>query len=231
MIMENWLEREERMIGSEAVKVLASSHVAVFGIGGVGGHAVLSLARAGVGELTIVDRDTVDETNLNRQAVALRSTVGRKKADVMKDMIADINPDCTVNAIDMFYLPETASQIDLGQFDYVIDAVDTVTAKLCLVEKAIEAGVPIVCSMGTGNRLDPSKLKIIDISKTKDDPLARDMRRELRARGINHLDVCWSEELPVRTGTQAPGSVSFVPSAAGLLLASHVVRGIINTEQ
>ena len=222
--MKNWQERTERIMGGEALSRLAEAHVAVFGLGGVGGHAAEALARAGVGALSLIDMDTVDETNLNRQLVALRSTIGRNKTDVLAERIADIDPDCRVTKYTMFYLPETADAIDISRFDYVIDAVDTVAAKICLVEKAREAGVPIICSMGTGNRLDPSKLTVTDISKTSVDPLAKVMRVELRKRGIEHQPVVFSEELPVKTGTRAPGSASFVPAAAGLLLASHVVR-------
>lgn len=222
--MKNWQERTQRIMGSEALSRLAEAHVAVFGLGGVGGHASEALARAGVGALSLIDMDTVDETNLNRQLVALRSTIGRNKTDVLAERIADIDPGCRVTKYTMFYLPETADAIDISRFDYVIDAVDTVAAKICLVEKAREAGVPIICSMGTGNRLDPSKLTVTDISKTSVDPLAKVMRVELRKRGIEHLPVVFSEELPVKTGTRAPGSGPFVPAAAGLLLASHAVR-------
>ena len=222
--MKNWQERTERIMGSEALCRLAEAHVAVFGLGGVGGHAAEALARAGVGALSLIDMDTVDETNLNRQLVALRSTIGRNKTDVLAERIADIDPDCRVTKYTMFYLPETADAIDISRFDYVIDAVDTVAAKICLVEKSREAGVPIICSMGTGNRLDPSKLMVTDIGRTSGDPLAKAVRVELRKRGIEHLPVVFSEELPVKTGTRAPGSAPFVPAAAGLLLASHVVR-------
>ena len=227
MMDNTWQERTERILGSEALGRLASLHVAVFGLGGVGGHAAISLARCGVGKLTLIDMDTVDETNINRQEVAWISTVGRKKTEVIKEMIADINPACEVNAIDMFYLPENADTVDITLFDHVIDAIDTVSAKLALIERCVHAGTPIVSSMGTGNRTDPTKLRIVDISKTKDDPLARDMRRELKKRNINHLDVCWSEEIPVKTGTFSPGSLPFVPAAAGLALAAFTVKQLL----
>lgn len=213
-------------MGSGAAKRLASSRVAVFGLGGVGGHAVEALARSGVGAIDIVDKDIFEETNLNRQLGALRSTLGKRKTEVFKERILDINPECTVTVHDMFYFPENADEIDLSVFDYVIDAVDTVTAKICLVERAMAAGTPIICSMGTGNRLDPSKLFVTDIQKTKDDPLARDVRKALRQRGINHVKCVCSSELPVKCG-HTPGSTAFVPAAAGLLLASEAVKDII----
>lgn len=229
--MELWKRRTEMIMGSEALLRLASSRVAVFGIGGVGGHAAESLARAGVGAIDLIDMDCVEETNINRQAVAARSTLGRMKTEVMRDRILDISPDCFVTCHNLFYLPEMADGFDLSVYDYVIDAIDTVTAKLCLIEHARGAGVPIISSMGTGNRLDPSKLMITDIMKTCDDPLAAVMRRELKKRGIYHLDVVFSEEHPVKPAVadsdenhRTPGSSPFVPAAAGLLLSSYVVR-------
>lgn len=224
--MGYWKERTERVIGSEAACRLASSRVAVFGLGGVGGHAVEALARSGVGAIDLIDKDTVDETNINRQMCALHSTVGKRKTEVLRERILDINPECRVTVHDMFFLPQNADEIDFSLFDYVIDAVDTVTAKLCIVEKAKAAGTPVICSMGTGNRLDPSKLYITDLQKTRDDPLARDVRRELRKRGIEHVKCVCSSEIPVKCG-QTPGSVAFVPACAGMLLASAAVRDII----
>lgn len=226
---------------------LASSRVAVFGVGGVGGHAAESLARSGVGAIDLVDMDCVEETNLNRQAVALLSTIGRMKTEVMKERILDINPSCAVTCYNLFYLPEMADGFDLSVYDYIIDAIDTVTAKLCLIEHARKAGTPIISSMGTGNRMDPSKLRITDVAKTHDDPLAAVMRRELRKREITHLDVVFSEEIPVKPlpvseeedirtegekkrARPAPASGAFVPAAAGLLLSSYVVRSLIARE-
>lgn len=222
--MENWKERTERIMGSAALETLAEKRVAVFGLGGVGGHAAEALARAGVGAIDLIDRDTVDETNRNRQLVALISTVGKAKTDVMRERILDIDPECRVTTHHLFYLPETAAEIDVSDFDFIIDAIDNVTAKLCLIERAKAAGVPLICSMGTGNRLDPSKLIVTDISKVTGDPLAKIMRKELKDRGLGHLTVVASTELPVKTGTRSPGSSPFVPAAAGLLLASYVVR-------
>ena len=222
--MENWKERTERIMGSAALETLAEKRVAVFGLGGVGGHAAEALARAGVGAIDLIDRDTVDETNRNRQLAALISTVGKAKTDVMRERILDINPECRVTTHHLFYLPETAAEIDVSDFDFIIDAIDNVTAKLCLIERAKAAGVPLICSMGTGNRLDPSKLIVTDISKVTGDPLAKIMRKELKDRGLGHLTVVASTELPVKTGTRSPGSSPFVPAAAGLLLASYVVR-------
>ena len=214
------------IMGSGAICRLASSRVAVFGLGGVGGHAAEALARSGVGAIDLIDKDVFEETNLNRQLGALRSTLGKRKTEVLRERILDINPECAVTVHDMFYLPDSAPEIDLSVFDYVIDAVDTVTAKICLVERAISAGTPVICSMGTGNRTDPSKLFVTEIRKTKDDPLARDMRKALRQRNIDHVKCVCSSELPVKCGA-VPGSTAFVPAAAGLLLASEAVRDII----
>jgi len=209
---------------------LASSRVAVFGLGGVGGHCAEALARAGIGALDLIDMDTVDDTNRNRQLAALTSTAGKRKTEVLKERVLDINPECAVTVHDLFYLPETASAIDLSVYDYVADAIDNMTAKLFLAEETKKLGIPLIASMGTGNRLDPSKLQVVDIAKTHDDPLAKNMRVGLRKRGIEHLTVVWSSEIPVKTGDATPGSTPFVPAAAGLLLASHVVRGLIRKE-
>ena len=224
----NWLGRTEMITGSGALARLAVSRVAVFGLGGVGGHAVEALARSGIGALDLIDMDTVEETNLNRQLAALRSTVGKRKTEVLKERVLDINPDCRVTVHDLFYLPETAAAIDLSAYDFVVDAIDNMTAKLFLAEETGKLGVPLIASMGTGNRLDPSALCVTDISKTHDDPLAKNMRTGLRKRGIVHLPVVWSSEIPAKTGAQTPGSAAFVPAAAGLLLASYVVRSIIS---
>ena len=227
----NQFERTERLIGKEAVSALARAHVAVFGLGGVGGFAVEALARAGVGCFTLVDKDDVDITNLNRQIIALCSTVGKDKVDVMRARIADINPAAKVNAVKTFFLPENADSFDFSEFDYVVDAVDTVTAKIEIVMCAQEAGVPVISSMGTGNKLDPTAFKIADIYKTSVCPLAKVMRKELKARGVKKLKVLYSEEVP-RTPAEGdrrtPASISFVPSAAGLIIAGEVIKDIAN---
>ncbi len=231
---EQW-ERTRILIGEEAAERLERARVAVFGIGGVGGHAVEALARAGVGHLLLVDADTVSETNLNRQIVALRSTVGKPKVEVMRARIADIDPDCQVETRQLFYLPENAGEIDLSGFDYAADCVDTVTAKLEIIARAKAAGVPVISAMGTGNKLDPSGFTVADISETSICPLARVMRRELKKRGISGVKVVYSREEARQSGPAAdaspfrrstPGSISFVPSAAGLILAGAIVRDL-----
>ena len=208
------------------MKKLAAARVAVFGIGGVGGHCVEALARSGVGKFVLVDRDTVSITNLNRQIIALHSTVGLAKVEVMKARIADINPNAEVRAVREFFLPETAERFDFSEYDTVVDAVDTVTAKIEIVLRANAAGVPVVSCMGAGNKSDPARFQLADLSETSVCPLARVMRRELRARGIEHLQVVYSREEPKKCGAGVPASLAFVPSVAGLLLASAVVRGI-----
>jgi len=225
-MIPKWLSRMEKVIGSGALERLAVCRVAVFGLGGVGGHCAEALARSGIGALDIIDMDTVDETNLNRQLVALKSTIGKRKTEVLKERILDINPDCKVTVHDLFYLPETASAIDLSSYDYVVDAIDNMTAKLFLAEETKRLGIPMIASMGTGNRMDPSKLMVTDIAKTHDDPLAKNMRTGLRKRGMEHLPVVWSSEIPVKTEDPTPGSGPFVPAAAGLLLASYVVGSL-----
>lgn len=236
--MLNEFSRTALLLGDDALARLASARVAVFGIGGVGGHAVDALARCGVGALDLIDNDTVSLTNLNRQLVALHSTIGRYKVDVAAARIADINPRAIVRTYRTFYLPETAGQFDFSQYDYVIDAIDTVTAKLDLAERAYRTGTPIISAMGAGNKLDPTRFEVTDISKTSVCPLARVMRTELRRRGVPHLKVVYSRE-PARTPHQnddvrqeagarraVPGSVSFVPSVAGLILAGAVIRDL-----
>lgn len=242
--MSDQLIRTRLLIGDEPVERLKNAKVAVFGVGGVGGFCVEALARAGVGTLHLYDDDTVSESNLNRQIAALHSTLGLPKAEVMAQRVKDINPDCQVMAIRMFYLPQNADEVDLKQYDYVIDCIDTVAAKLELVSRCITLQVKIISAMGSGNKLDPTAFQITDISKTQGCPLARVMRKELRKRGIEHLKVVYSTELPrspirpmeteapattdTRPGSTArrdtPGSISFVPAAAGLVLASAVVR-------
>ncbi|USF25459.1 tRNA threonylcarbamoyladenosine dehydratase [Firmicutes bacterium ASF500] len=242
--MSDQLIRTRLLIGDEPLERLKNAKIAVFGVGGVGGYAVETLARSGVGTLHLYDDDTVSESNLNRQLAALHSTLGQPKAEVMARRVRDINPNCQVEAFRMFYLPQNADQVDLSQYDYVVDCIDTVTAKLELVTRCTALQVKIISAMGTGNKFDPSAFVVTDISKTQGCPLARTMRKELRKRGVHHLKVVYSTELPTsplrpadfeppetsdtRPGSTArrdtPGSMPFVPAAAGLLLASAVVR-------
>ena len=230
--------RTEILLGAEAMEKLRGARVAVFGIGGVGGYTVEALARCGVGQLDLIDSDTVSISNINRQILATHSTVGRLKVDAARDRVLDINPACVVRTYPIFYLPDTAEQFDFTQYDYIVDCIDTVTGKLQLVERATAVGTPIICAMGTGNKLDPSAFQVSDISKTTMCPLARIMRKELKKRGINHLKVVYSQEEAMspavdveelkRTGKrQIPGSVSFVPCTAGLILAGEVIKDLI----
>lgn len=223
----NQYQRTEKLIGKQNLDRLKTCRVAVFGTGGVGGFAVEALARAGVGSIDIVDKDKVDITNINRQIIALHSTVGKSKVAVMKDRILDINPDCQVNAIEKFFLPETADEFDFTQYDYVIDAVDTVTAKLEIISICSSNGIPVISSMGTGNKLHPEMLRIADIYDTKICPLAKVMRKELKKRGIGSLKCVYSEEEPVKTGDRTPASISFTPPVAGMLMAGEVIRELI----
>ena len=227
--METQFTRTEMMLGELAVDRLRSTRVAVFGIGGVGGFTVEALARAGVGELHLFDSDKVSLTNINRQIIALHSTVGRLKTEVMCERIADINPEAKVFSYPIFYGEETADTIDLSKFDYVVDAIDSVRSKILLITKAKEAGVPIISSMGAGNKLDPTRFEVADIYKTSVCPLARVVRAELKKRGIDSLKTVYSKEPPVipRTNTdRAPGSLSFVPSVVGLIIAGEVIKDI-----
>ena len=232
-------DRTKRLLGADAMDKLKNSHVAVFGIGGVGGHAADALVRSGIGEITIVDSDEVAESNINRQIIATTKTVGKKKVDVMEEHLLEINPKVKVHKRCCFFLPETRADFDFSSYDYVIDAVDTVTAKLSLVEACKEANVPIVSSMGAGNKLDPTAFEVTDIYKTSVCPLAKVMRKELKARGIKKLKVVYSKEIPlepiedekfvsdeVRSRRATPGSIAFVPSVAGLILAGEVVKDI-----
>ena len=228
--MESQFEREIRLIGEEGLEKLTNSKVIVFGLGGVGSFVVEALARSGVGELALVDSDRVCPSNLNRQLFALHSTLEELKVDVAEKRILDINPDCHVVKFPMFYLPENAETIDLSGYDYIVDCIDTITAKLEIITRATSLSVPVISCMGTGNKLDPSKLQIADISKTSVCPLARVMRLELRKRGINHLRCVFSTEEPIKTGKPEPGSTAFVPSSAGLLIASEVVRNLLSDQ-
>lgn len=217
--------RTALVIGEAGVQKLAEKRVAVFGLGGVGSYCAEALARAGVGELLLVDRDRVEESNLNRQLPALYSTLGRFKTEVMRERIADLNRNCKVEIRTLFYLPETASEIDLSAFDYVADCIDCVSAKLCLIEETKKRSVSVISAMGAGNRLDPERLRVSDISETSVCPLCRTVRRELHKRGVRGVEVVWSDEEPVKG--EKVGSVSFVPSVMGLLMAGRIVRGLL----
>lgn len=229
--------RTQMLLGTEAVEKLQSARVAVFGIGGVGGYTVEALARSGIGQIDVIDNDAVSVSNINRQILATHSTVGLPKVEAARRRILDINPACIVRCHQVFYTPETADRFDFSQYDYIVDAIDTVTGKLQLVERAMEAGTPIICCMGTGNKLKPEAFEVADISKTTMCPLARIMRKELSKRGIKHLKVVyskeeaitptgWEEEAAALGKRQIPGSVAFVPGAAGLILAGEVIKDI-----
>lgn len=233
--MINEYSRTELLIGLEGMEQLRGASVLVFGVGGVGSHCIEALARSGIGHLILVDNDTVSLTNINRQSIALHSTVGQYKTKVMKEKIRDIDPAIRVDTYETFVLPDNVETVFREQPDYVIDAIDTVTAKLAVIEYAQERGIPVISSMGTGNKLHPELFEITDISKTSVCPLCRVMRRELKARGIAHLKVVYSKEKPVDTSGRetgedpgarrsVPGSISFVPPAAGLLIAGEVIR-------
>ena len=209
---------------------LEASRVAVFGIGGVGGHAVEALARGGIGALDLIDNDKVCMTNLNRQIVATMDTMGRYKVEAMKERILSINPNAEVNVHSCFFLPENAGEFDFSLYDYVIDAVDTVTAKIEIVLRAQERGIPVISCMGTGNKLDPLRLEVADLYETSVCPLAKVMRRELRKRNIEKLKVLYSREEPLYRG-RVPGSTSFVPSVAGLIIASEVIKDLVQSEK
>jgi len=237
--MDARFDRTKRLIGTKAMEKLKNARVAVFGIGGVGGHTADALVRSGIGTIDIVDSDEIAVSNINRQLIATTKSVGRKKVEVMKEHLLDVNPSVKVNVFDCFFLPETQSQFDFSQYDYVIDAVDTVTAKLALVEACEEVGTPIISSMGAGNKLDPTAFEVSDIYKTSVCPLAKVMRRELKKRNIKHLKVVYSKEEPLEPKEDAnfisdearlrratPGSVAFVPSVAGLIIAAEVVKDL-----
>ena len=232
---ENPFARSAAMLGEDAMTRLQSARVAVFGVGGVGGYVCEALVRSGIGTLDVFDKDDVSVTNLNRQIIALRSTVGQDKVSVLAARMRDINPDVVINEHKVFYLPENADDFDLSQYDYVVDAVDTVAAKIELAVRCEQLNVPLIAAMGAGNKLDPSKLQIADVYKTSVCPLARAMRTTLRKKGVKRLTVAYSTEEPLRPveaidnggmRKDVPGSMAFVPSALGLLIASHVVRQI-----
>lgn len=234
--MINQFSRTELIFGEEALEKLANARVAVFGVGGVGGYAVEALARSGVGALDIIDNDTVALSNINRQIIALHSTIGEYKVDAAAKRILDINPNIKLKAYKTFFTPETADTFDFSEYDYVIDAIDTVVGKIELVMKAQAAGTPIICSMGAGNKIDPTKFQVADIYKTSVCPLARVMRYELKKRRVKHLKCVFSTEEPITPRQseeisgkrQTPGSCAFVPSVAGLIIAGEVIKDIIN---
>jgi len=235
--MHKQFTRTALLIGRENVELLKNRRVAVFGIGGVGGHAAEALCRSGIGTIDVIDGDVIDVTNINRQLIATHKTLGRAKAETMRERLLEINPDAAVNAYKMFYLPETAHEIDLSVYDYIIDAVDTMTAKLEIIQRANELGIPVISSMGTANKHDPSALKTADIFETSVCPMARIMRGELRKRSIGSLKVVYSTEQPETSYTEhaelsaknrpVPASGAFVPPSAGLLLASEVIKDLI----
>ena len=249
--MLNQFSRTQLLLGPEGMEKLKNARVAVFGIGGVGGYAVEALARSGVGALDLIDDDLVCLTNINRQIIATTKTVGRHKVDVAEERVHDINPHCVVQTYKTFYMPETADQFDFKEYDYIIDAIDTVTGKLELIVRAQEAGTPIISSMGAGNKLDPTAFEVADLYKTSVCPLAKVMRRECRKRGIKHLKVVYSKEEPIRPledmsiscrkhcicppGAERkcterrdiPGSTAFVPSVVGLIIAGEVIKDLI----
>ena len=247
--MQDQFSRTRLLFGPEGMEKLKNSHVAVFGIGGVGGYTVEALARSGIGALDLVDDDKVCLTNVNRQLYATRSTVGRYKVDVAEERIRDINPDCRVRAWKTFYMPDTQDQFDFTEYDYIVDAIDTVKGKLTLIEAAKAAGTPVISCMGAGNKTDPTAFRVADIYKTSVCPLARVMRTECKKRGISHLKVVYSTELPIHppeeeksggpdeyipetrqgstTRKDIPGSTAFVPSVAGLIIAGEVVKDLL----
>lgn len=236
--MLNEFSRTELLIGADGVEQLKNARVAIFGIGGVGGHVMEALARSGIGSLDVIDNDTVSVTNINRQILATQKTVGRYKTDVAKERILEINPQAHVLTCKTFFLPENADQFDFSQYDYVVDAIDTVSGKISLAEQAQKAGVPIISSMGAGNKMNPAAFEVADIYETSVCPLAKVMRRELKKRGIHKLKVVYSKEKPLvpreseeqKTAQrrQIPGSVAFVPSVAGLIIAGEVVKDLLN---
>lgn len=250
--MLNAFSRTQLLIGQDGIEILKNSRVAVFGIGGVGGYTVEALARSGVGALDLIDDDKVCLTNINRQIIATRKTIGKYKVDVAEERIHDINPDCVVRTYKTFYMPDTADQFDFSAYDYVVDAIDTVTGKLELIEQAQKAGTPIISSMGAGNKMDPTAFEVTDLYKTSVCPLAKVMRRECKKRGIKKLKVVYSKEEPIRPledmsiscrthcvcppGTvrkcterrDIPGSNAFVPSVVGLIIGGEVIKDLIN---
>ncbi|KYH27166.1 MULTISPECIES: tRNA threonylcarbamoyladenosine dehydratase [Clostridium] len=238
--MYHWLSRTEKIIGKDNIKKLSNSKVVILGVGGVGGFATEAIARSGIGNIILVDKDQVDITNLNRQIIATRSTIGQDKVEVMKRRILDINPDCNVKTYKVFIGEDNISEIIDSDVDYVIDAIDTVSSKISVAVWCEKQNIKLISSMGTGNKLDPTKLRISDIYKTSICPLAKVMRRELKRRNVKHLKVLYSEEQPIKATIypeemdkrkKAPGSTAFVPSVAGLIIASQVVRDLIKEDK
>lgn len=229
--MSERFSRQARIIGEEKMNILKNSSVIVFGLGGVGGAAAEALVRGGIGKIAIVDKDVVDITNINRQLIATEETVGMKKTDAAEKRFLSINPALKIEKLDIFYLPETADEINLSDYDFIIDAIDNVTAKIELIVRAEKEGVPIISSMGTGNKLLPEMLEIADIYKTSVCPLARVMRRELKNRGVKKLKVVYSKEEPIKTDSSVPGSISFTPPVAGYLAASYVINNLIENKK
>jgi tRNA A37 threonylcarbamoyladenosine dehydratase len=237
--MEDQFSRTEMLLGENSIELLGKSRVAVFGVGGVGGYAVEALARSGVGALDLVDNDEVCLSNINRQIIATHKTLGKPKVEVAKDRVLEINPNCEVKIFRTFYTPETAKEFDFSKYDYIIDAIDTVSGKISLIEQAKKYNIPIICAMGAGNKLDPTKFEVADISKTSVCPLARVIRTELKKRKIKDVKVVYSKEIPKtpenpeyneRTKKQTPGSISFVPSVVGLIMAGEVIKDLANVK-
>lgn len=238
--MNPQFERTALIFGIENIEKLEKSRVIVFGVGGVGGFAVEALARSGIGAIDIIDNDTISESNLNRQIIALHSTIGKYKVDIMEERIKDINPNCKVEKYKTFYLPENSNQFDFTKYDYIVDCIDTISGKIEIIKNAKEKNIPVISSMGAGNKIDPTKFVVTDISKTSVCPLARVMRRELKNRGIEHLKCVFSteksltpiiSEINPETKKQTPGSNAFVPSVAGLIIASEVIKDLVNTKK
>lgn len=233
--MANQFSRSELLIGKEAIANLHNKRVAVFGVGGVGGYVCEALVRSGIGKFDLIDNDTVSLTNINRQIIALHSTIGKYKTEVMKERMLDINPEVEVNVHNCFFLPETADEFDFTQYDYVVDAVDTVTAKIEIIMLCKKLNIPVISAMGAGNKLDPTAFRVADIYKTKGCPLAKVMRHEMKKRGVKKLKVVYSEEIPMKPSgdtdevtnkRQTPGSMAYVPSVAGLVIASEVIKDL-----
>lgn len=229
--MENQFSRTKMLIGESALEKLSASKVAVFGVGGVGGYVVEALARAGVGNIDLIDNDEINISNLNRQIIALHSTLGKAKVDVIEERIHDINPQINTQTFKTFFSPETSDMFDFSKYDYVIDAIDSVTGKIELILKSQQENTPIISSMGTGNKLHPEMFEISDIYKTSVCPLAKVMRRELKQRGVKKLKVLYSKETPIKDkGVRTPSSISFVPPVAGLIIAGEVIRDLLNLD-
>lgn len=220
--------RTSRILGQESIVSLKDKKVAIFGLGGVGSYVVEALCRMGIGKLVLIDHDTVDISNINRQIYALHSTIGKNKVDIARDRCLDINPHVQITTYQAFYLPEQDLEYMFEDCDYVIDAIDTIKAKIALVEACNTRNIPIICSMGTGNKIDPSRFEIVNINQTSVCPLAKVMRRELKQRGINKCMVLYSKEEPIKVDGSTPGSVPFVPSVAGLMIAGYVIRQLLN---